>query len=139
MVKQNVLNKIWILKFVSDNNGLELDIDSFQTLVFNIQKQFENKNIRSLEYEFIYWLNGPYSKELQEDLDFLINKDYIKQKKVNIFELTKPGEKVVEKFQDLYSEENINNSIKLTFESFKSVLNKYTNNNLHEYKFGDVC
>lgn len=140
MLKRSIMNKVLLLFSIQ---VLERISDSayLQRLVFEIQKANREKGEKTFNYEFVRWYNGPFSTELEEDLKFLIKKEYITPTSDNLLIVTKLG---AETLREVIEAANIE-----AVESFNSIMTEFDNkrkfnfaidqkNTLSDYKMGDV-
>lgn len=80
----------------------------FQKAVFLLQEQFKIE----FDYHFIPYLYGPYSSQLQNDLDILARTGYLKATKVGylfFYEITKLGQEIASKLKEEYGKERCEN------------------------------
>lgn len=73
------MNRMLLLQlFLSQNNSEEIKKCSakrIQMLVFDIQQTLrETGTLNTFNYKFIYWRGFPLSKELQSDIEFILQK-----------------------------------------------------------------
>lgn len=73
MVKRNVLNRLLLLQLINKANGVN-GATRIQKLVFDIESNGRDKGSTTFNYKFIRWHYGPYSSEIKDDLDFLVEK-----------------------------------------------------------------
>lgn len=85
-------NRALLLSLVEAEGGKVEEVTALHNKVFNLQ--YNEKRIKTgFNYIFIKWGNGPFSPELEEDIDELIKLGYLKQPKRDItdFILTEKG------------------------------------------------
>lgn len=76
----------------------------FQKIIFLLQEQFGIK----FGYRFTAYLYGPYSSQLQNDIDLLVQMNYLKASKIGslyFYEITPLGRKMVSQIEEECGEE----------------------------------
>jgi len=77
-----------------------------QKIVFLLKEKYQIP----FTYVFVPYLYGPYSAQLQKEIDLLSRNDYFKVQKINDlyeYEITPLGEKAAEEFEKPYGLERI--------------------------------
>ena len=78
----------------------------FQKVVFLLQEQFEIE----FNYRFIPYLYGPYSSQLQNDIDSLTRTGYLKASKIEylfFYEITPLGQQTASQIEKEYGEKRV--------------------------------
>ena len=76
----------------------------FQKIIFLLQEQY---NI-DFGYKFIAYLYGPYSSQLQNDIDMLVQAGCLKASKIGdlfLYEITSSGQKIAAYIEKEYGDE----------------------------------
>jgi hypothetical protein len=91
------MNSIWLLKLIK-TSGFITDCKRLQKLVFISKEKYD----LPFNYSFALHFFGPYSSELQEDISFLVDIGFLKEKSLKnemkpcAYELTDEGDRLCE-------------------------------------------
>ncbi|USK48850.1 hypothetical protein LIT38_20285 [Bacillus sp. CMF12] len=145
MLKREVLNRILLMRLIELSNGI-LGKTRLQKLVFETEARTRRSgNTNTFNYKFIRWHYGPYSKELKNDMEFLINQGLVIEGPGHKFQISPKGLMYIEKTwsivnQFFKSEDKMAQTIsELNNKSLSELLAEvYENHNVMEYKMGEV-
>ncbi|MFD2924146.1 type II toxin-antitoxin system antitoxin SocA domain-containing protein [Halobacillus naozhouensis] len=96
-MKRGVLNKFLLLYLIeSAGQGGIRGATRLQKMVFASEASTrESGDTNTFNYKFIRWHYGPYSKELKEDIEFLVSNNLIHANTSNRFTLTALGQRAL--------------------------------------------
>lgn len=78
--KDRIGNNLLLLYTIKKTNELGVMDDTLklQKIVFHSQRRLSAKKIKAFSYNFFRWYKGPFSADLNSDLDLLIHGGFIK-------------------------------------------------------------
>lgn len=101
-IDDRVKNNLLLLYLINKTNEIADVEDNLkvQKLVFLSQKKLIEKKIKGFSYNFFRWERGPFSANVSEDINGLIQDNFLSWGKGNI-KLTKEGEKVLKECSEI--------------------------------------
>jgi len=93
-MKENTINKLLLIYIIKKTNeiGKLQGITKLQKLTYLVENNSNQNKIKSLNYEFIRWYYGPFSKNLYDNFDELMANKIIREE--NSISLGELGEKI---------------------------------------------
>ncbi|PHF91585.1 type II toxin-antitoxin system antitoxin SocA domain-containing protein [Bacillus wiedmannii] len=145
MLQRSVLNKLYLMRMIHASEEVN-GKTRLQKLVFETEKRTRKKgSTQTFNYKFIRWHYGPYSRELTEDIEFLVSKELvIKQNGMESYKLTPTGAKHLDRSSKIISQLFDESTMQETIEELlnfplSSLLDKvYQENEIINYKMGEV-
>lgn len=119
-IKERVINNLLLLYLINRVNkeGKIEDYLKLQKLVFLAQKKISvERKLKGFSYNFFRWIKGPFSANINVDLQLLLNSHLVTWK--DGVKLTKDGGKVLHGYKEVFD----NNSIFV--ECVDSITKKY--------------
>ena len=101
-IAERIVNSLLLLYLIGRANGLgrvEDDLKA-QKLTFLVEKQFVQKRLRGLTYNFFRWHKGPYCAALSNDIRALMASGLL-ERTPSGFMLTKDGEDLMSQCDEL--------------------------------------
>ena len=104
-IRERVTNNLLLLYLIDKTNqiGQLEDALKLQKLVFLAQKRLVDRKLKAYSYNFFRWQKGPYSADLSNDLNMLVNMGFVIWRRNNI-ELTEQGKKILNACDDVFVE-----------------------------------
>jgi uncharacterized phage-associated protein len=127
--RERNINNLLLLHLIDETNKKGKLENNFkvQKLVFSIQKKLVQRKLKAFSYNFFRWKQGPFSKNLNEDLKLLNRNKLISWGGKKIV-LTKQGEHILKECKELFENNTFFSDI------FNSVVNEFANLSPEEIK-----
>ncbi|MGX5361543.1 type II toxin-antitoxin system antitoxin SocA domain-containing protein [Bacillus cereus] len=145
MLKRSVLNKLFLMRMIHASKEIN-GKTRLQKLVFETEKRTRKKgSTQTFNYKFIRWHYGPYSRELTEDIEFLVSKGLVKKRGgMESYILTERGTEYLNRSVDIISQLFDERIMRETIAELldcplSTLLDKvYKENEIINYKMGEV-
>lgn len=143
MVERSIMNKVLLLKLLQMSNDGINGKTRLQKLVFDIEaKNRKRGRTDTFNYKFLRWEYGPYSKELQKDIDSLVELGLVNFDG-RVYKINSKGLSLLSKAEKFVSNSN-KKIIEESLEKYKTIpLQKlleqiYDEYDVKNFKMGEV-
>jgi uncharacterized protein YwgA len=119
LTRRDILSDRLLLAYIIYKaRGRDLGRTKIQKLVYFVQSELGELNIKTFDYDFEKWHWGPYAKEMSDDLKELRacnvitakvshrdrNRDSVFSRAAEFYEITENGKEIIEKSRELFEE-----------------------------------